>query len=63
MTLRVDEYDRSEKFIRLSVCPFCDHEFGKEENQSQHIFNEHDPSDVPALADSDPESGGGVGAD
>jgi len=61
VSLRVSEYDRSEKFIRLSVCPFCDHEFGKQENQSQHIYEEHDPSDVPALADSD--SGGGAGAD
>lgn len=50
MTLEVYEYDKGVAQNRLTACPLCGHQFGFGEARWEHFLDEHDPSDVPALA-------------
>jgi hypothetical protein len=44
VTLRVEEYSRSQRRIHLEVCPACGYDYDRNEDRQEHIAD-HDPED------------------
>jgi hypothetical protein len=44
VSLRVQNYERSERFVTLTHCPACGYEFSPDERRHQHL-GDHGPED------------------
>lgn len=70
VSLRVREYERSERFVTLTECPACGYPFAADERRWKHLLQEHNPEDfgLDPLGETDdrhdsPLFGGEAGGD